>query len=196
MGVREFYVGVGLAGYRAKHGRSSALQGAEKEQKIQGFSLGHSVMLATMKLAPQSLRTYSLTMVTANRRRLFQVAATANLFIEILAGYRVKGSFDLYAFVVMPDHVHLLLTPAPLVPIEKAVQLIKGGFSFRLKSKSEVWERGYFDRRIPDRNAFHTAKTYIEQNPLRARLVSEVTAYPYSSVAYPEMVDPQPKWFA
>lgn len=50
----------------------------------------------------------------------------------------------------MPDHAHLLLTPAPEVSLEKAMQYIKGGFSFRLKSKLDVWERSYDSRRITD----------------------------------------------
>jgi len=42
------------------------------------------------------------------------------------------GHPALHAFVVMPEHVHLLLTPAPEVALEKVAQLIKGVFSFRL----------------------------------------------------------------
>jgi putative transposase len=148
-----------------------------------------------MKYAPQEMRTYSVTAVTAGRRRLFQVDATAELFIDTIRNYRSKGNFELYAFVVMPDHVHLLLTPAPTVPLEKAVQLIKGGFSFRLKSKLDVWDRGYFDRRMPDGGAFHMCKEYIELNPVRARIVFNAEDYAYSSLKRPEMVDPKPEWF-
>jgi putative transposase len=46
--------------------------------------------------------------------------------------YRYDGTgYRLHAFVVMPDHLHLLITPFDT--IEKSVQLIKGGFSFRAK---------------------------------------------------------------
>jgi len=77
-----------------------------------------------MKIAPQELRTYLLTAVTAQRRSLFQVTARAELFIATLQDNRARGRFELHSFVVMPDHVHLLLTPAPDVSLEKAVQLI------------------------------------------------------------------------
>jgi len=114
-----------------------------------GFSLG-LLYAGRMKIAPQELRTYLLTAVTAQRRSLFQVTARAELFIATLQDNRARGRFELHSFVVMPDHVHLLLTPAPDVSREKAVQLIKGGFSFRLKSKMDVWERSYDSRRIVD----------------------------------------------
>ena len=59
----------------------------------------------------------------------------AELFLDTLQRYREQHKFLLHEFVLMPDHFHLLLTPAPEVPMEKAVQLIKGGFSFRVKKE-------------------------------------------------------------
>lgn len=115
--------------------------------------------------------------------------------METIQGYRSKGNYELYAFVVMPDHIHLLLTPAPDIPLEKVMQLIKGGFSFRLKSKLEVWDRGYFDRRIVDSAAFIACREYIEQNPVRGRLVPHGADYRYTSLRRPEMLDPMPEWF-
>jgi putative transposase len=86
-------------------------------------------ILVTMNLAPQEIRTYFVTTVIASRRRLFQVHQNASLLIETLQGQRSKARLALHEFVVMPDHVHLMLTPAPDVSLEKAMQYIKGGFS-------------------------------------------------------------------
>ena len=72
--------------------------------------------------------TYFVTSAAFNRRRLFQVAATAELFLDRLQRYRKDGHYKLHAFVVMPDHMHLLLTPLGTT-IERVVGLIKGGFS-------------------------------------------------------------------
>ena len=88
--------------------------------------------------APQELRTYFITTVTANRRRLFQVADNANLLLDTLSHYRVQGKFHLHAFVVMPDHLHVLMTPSPEVSLEKAMQFVKGGFSHPLKRKLDA----------------------------------------------------------
>jgi putative transposase len=148
-----------------------------------------------MKLAPQEVRTYLLTAVTAQRRRLFQVSDTAEMFLATIEAYRARGRFALHAFVVMPEHVHLLVTPAPEVALEKVAQLIKGGFSFRLKSVRDVWERGYDSRRITDGEHFDACRRYIEENPVRGRMVVAAEDYAYSSCGRRGMVDPKPLWF-
>jgi putative transposase len=109
-----------------------------------------------MPRAPQELRTYFITSATASRRRLFQVEQNALLLIEILEEQRKKNRFKLHAFVIMPDHVHLLLTPSPEISLEKAVQFIKGNFSFRLKSKLDVWERSFTNHRVTDEHDYAT----------------------------------------
>jgi putative transposase len=134
-----------------------------------------------MPRAPQELRTYFITSVTANRRRLFQVEQNATLFLDILQEQRTKKRIQLHAFVIMPDHIHLLLTRAPDVSLEKAMQYIKGNFSFRLKSKLDVWQPGYDSRRIIDTNDYTTHQTYIHQNPIRANVASEPSLYPHPS---------------
>jgi putative transposase len=96
-----------------------------------------------MPLAPQHLRTFFITTTTASRRRLFQVHQNATLLIEILELQRQQNRIQLHAFVIMPDHIHLLLTPTSDLSLEKAMQYIKGSFSFRLKDKLDVWQRSY-----------------------------------------------------
>jgi hypothetical protein len=54
----------------------------------------------------------------------------------------------------MPDHFHALITPAPEVSLEKAMQFIKGGFSFRLKSKHDVWMRSFNESQIMTEEKF------------------------------------------
>jgi putative transposase len=124
--------------------------------------------------------TFFVTSATYNRRRLFQVAANAELFLETLQQYRREGHYKLHAFVVMPDHIHLLLTPQGIT-IERAVGLVKGGFSHRLASKFPVWQRGFTDHRVRDRDDFETRRNYIHQNPVRAGIVELCDSYPYSS---------------
>jgi putative transposase len=149
-----------------------------------------------MPRAPQELRTYFITTVTANRRRLFQVEQNANLFLEVLLDQRTKNRLQLHAFVVMPDHAHLLLTPSPNTSLEKAMQYIKGNFSFRLKSKVDVWERSYDSRRITDANDHATHITYIHQNPTRANLVSDPNRYPHSTTNPNHTADNSPIHFS
>jgi len=144
-----------------------------------------------MQLAPQETRTYLVTAVTAQRRSLFQVSATAELLEQTILGYRNQGKFLLHAFVVMPDHFHALITPASDVSLEKAMQFIKGGFSFRLKSKLDVWMRGFNESQIMSEEKFISCVRYIEENPVRRGLVSTPQAHPYSSAAHGPL-DPMP----
>jgi putative transposase len=124
--------------------------------------------------------TYFITSATFNRRRLFQVEANANLFLETLQHYRREGNYKLHAFVVMPDHIHLLLTPQQIT-IERTIGLIKGGFSHRLGSNLTVWQRGFTDHRIRNREELELRRDYIHQNPVRARIVDRPELYAYSS---------------
>jgi len=128
--------------------------------------------------------TFFITSGTYNRRRLFQVERNAELFIETLEHYWNEGRYKLHAFVVMPDHIHLLLTPQET--LERTIGLIKGGFSHRLASKSPVWQRGFTDHRIRDANDFEIRRNYIHQNPVSAHLCMDPNAYPYSS-AHPRL---------
>ncbi len=66
------------------------------------------------------------------------VEARARLLVEVLLGYRDQGKYLLHEFVVMPDHVHLVLTPRPEISLELAVQFIIGGYSYRLRKVEKI----------------------------------------------------------
>lgn len=130
--------------------------------------------------------TYFVTFSTYQRMRLFVVENYSRLFLKTLYGYKRQGAFQLHAFVVMPEHVHLLITPT--VALERAMQLIKGGYSHahgtQFGRKREVWQRGFTDHRIRDAADFEFHRGYIHQNPVRRGLVQSASEYRYSS-AYP-----------
>jgi REP element-mobilizing transposase RayT len=98
---------------------------------------------------------YFVTAGTSGHRSLFQTDRMARLFIDTMFHYRREGRFLLHEFVLMPTHFHLLLTPSG-VKLERVMQFIKGGFSYRAKKElalnMEIWERGYIDHRIRDAN--------------------------------------------
>jgi len=145
-----------------------------------------------MSLAPQELRTFFTTAVTANRRRLFQLQSNAELLLNLCNEDRAKSRYQLHAFVIMPDHIHLLITPAPDISIEKAMQFVKGGFSFRLKSKRDVWQSGFTKRRIEDARDYENHVNYIHENPVRAKLCARSEDFLYSSASSVIPVDLTP----
>ena len=132
--------------------------------------------------------TYFVTFSAWQRRRLFVVENYARLFLQTLYRYRREGQFQIHAFVLMPEHVHLLLTPATNVTLEHAVQLIKGGYSHALGEvlgrKREIWQRGFTDHRIRDDRDFVNHQNYIHRNPVERKLVFDPCEYRYSS-AFP-----------
>jgi len=129
--------------------------------------------------------TYFVTTATQDRRRIFQVERNPHLFLETLAHYR--ENYLLHAYVVMPDHIHLLLTPGG-VTLERCMQLIKGGFSHRYASKLPVWQKGFTDHRIRDAGDLTQNIRYIHEKQIAANLAPTIATYRYSS-AHPERLN-------
>ena len=96
--------------------------------------------------------TYFITGCAFQKQQLLQSERMARLFLDVLLNYRSQERYLLHEFVLMPDHFHLLITP--LSTLERALQLIKGGYSFRVKKElgfqGEIWEKSFYDRRVRD----------------------------------------------
>jgi putative transposase len=130
---------------------------------------------------------YFITASTAQRTPLFRKEPMARLFVEVLFHYRDHKNYLLHEFVLMPDHFHLLLSPT--LSLERSLQLIKGGFSYRAKKElgfaGEIWEKSFYDRRVREAEDCYNFKQYIRQNPIKQGLAAALADYPYSS-ARPE----------
>jgi putative transposase len=139
--------------------------------------------------------TYFITTQTWERRDLFHSERLARLFLETLYHYRSESKYLLHEFVLMPNHLHLLITPSGIT-LERALQLIKGGFSHRASKEVspnlEVWQRGFTDHRIRDAEDYAKHRRYILQNPVEARLRERAEDYPYCSAAPGFELDPVP----
>lgn len=151
-----------------------------------------------MPLAPQQIRTFFVTSNTQGRRNILQSAAMAQLFIAVLADNRAKARFLLHEFVLMPDHFHLLITPAENVPLEKTVQYVKGGFSFRAKKElgfnGEIWQESFANHRVKNADDYDRHRNYIHHNPVARFLAERAELYPYSSANSKIETDPAPPW--
>ena len=149
--------------------------------------------------ATSNAQTYMITTSTWGRRALFHNERWAKLLIDTLYHYR-GTAYLLHEFVIMPDHIHVLLSP--LTSLEKAIQFIKGGFSYRAKkelgSNMEVWQKGFQDHRIRDASDYAVQVSYIHNNPVRNHLCYRAQDFPYSSAcvgfelhAIPQGLKPQ-----
>jgi len=93
--------------------------------------------------------------------------------------------YRLFAWVVMPNHVHALFTPLMGYALSRIVQTWKSFTAHRanplLGRSGTFWQREYFDRFIRDARHFDTALSYVENNPSKAGLCALREDWPYSS---------------
>jgi putative transposase len=122
---------------------------------------------------------------------VLQTDRMAELFIDVLRSYVAAKRFQAHDFVLMRNHVHLLITISGEMTLEKAVQLIKGNFSCRAKKElqysGQVWQRGFSDVRITGRESFVTHQDYIHNNPVQAGWVDSPEEYRYGSAYLKKM---------
>lgn len=119
------------------------------------------------------MSTYALTTPAYERRALFTRTANAELLVSMLFHYRDEGRYPLHGFVVMPEHINILLTPAQSQTIERCAQCIKGGFSHSVRSQfgGEVWQPGFHEHRVRDAADFANQLAYICANPRKRGLL-------------------------
>ena len=95
--------------------------------------------------------------------------------------------FRLLAWVIMPNHVHLLIETFPSFPVSKLMSSLKSftakEINRRLNRTGHVWQREYFDRMVRDADHYRTAVGYIHMNPVKAKLVREPQQWRFSSAA-------------
>ena len=130
---------------------------------------------------------------------ILQSNPLCDLLLDVIRQNRAKQRFQVHEFVFMRNHVHLILTPAPLVSLEKAMQFIKGAFSYRAKREMnlnrEIWQKGYNEHRIKDADEYAHHVEYVWMNPVKAGLAEQPEEYLYSSARLKAEVDPAPPQF-
>jgi len=98
----------------------------------------------------------------------------------------------------MPNHLHVLITLGPEMSVEKAVQPMKGGFSYRAKRElgfnGEIWHRGFSEIRISGEEAYFARRKYIHENPVKERLVTEASEWEYGSAWPGRVLDVCPEY--
>ena len=131
--------------------------------------------------------TYFVTTKTWENRAIFQMPENANILIECMMRYREQGAYLLHEFVIMPNHLHFMLTPAATTTLEKAVGLIKGGSSreihSRRASKIQIWQPGFHEESVRDATDFTNKVQYIRMNPVRSNLAENPGDWAYGSAS-------------
>ena len=114
--------------------------------------------------------------------------AIADMIVEAIQyNAQTLGHYVMRAFVVMPNHVHLLATPAVALP--KLTKSLKGITAKRANAMlaltgSPFWQDESYDHLVRTEREFETIRNYIEMNPVRAGLVGEASEYRWSSAGW------------
>jgi REP-associated tyrosine transposase len=137
---------------------------------------------------------YFVTTDTWQRRALFAKPEPARIVLEQILECRERGFYKLHDFVIMPEHLHMLITPGEQASLEKAMMMIKGGSSYKIKKELlysfPIWMSGYHDRWIRNAHEYRIRKQYIELNPVKARIVESPFEYALGSASGKYPLDP------
>jgi putative transposase len=119
----------------------------------------------------------------------------SRLLLEVLLNYREKKEYLLHEFVIMPNHFHLLLTP--MRTLERAMQCIKGGFSYRAKREMGIsyqfWQTSFYDRRVRSAEEYRNFRRYIHLNPVKKHLCVKPEEWQWSSASGRFELDEEPQ---
>ena len=113
------------------------------------------------------------------QERRFLTEREAEIAVNTILGSSTRKEMTLYAYVIMPNHMHILTKPI-ICGISKAMQLIKGRSS-RQVNEGNFWQKGFFDFTILTEQKFREKFNYIHYNPVKWGLVKKAEDYEYSS---------------
>jgi REP element-mobilizing transposase RayT len=110
----------------------------------------------------------------------------AECLVAVLQRSQEQELFRLHAYVVMANHVHVLL--APLRSLAEITRLVKGATARQAnkilgRTGVPFWQDESFDHWIRNPSEWNRVRTYIEQNPVSAGLVSNAKDWPWSSAS-------------
>src|SRR5215472_17010062 len=140
--------------------------------------------------------TYFVTTNTWERRAIFRKPEWANIVERKVFEHRDKGEYLVHHYVIMPDHLHVISTPGSSTSLERAAQLIKGGFSYNIgrtfPTRFPVWQPGLTQHLIRDRADYESHVRYIDANPVKKGLAEQPEGYPFCSACGKYPLDPWP----
>ena len=120
--------------------------------------------------------TYHVTSRTNNKISIFNSKFGQRIILRMIRRAKEKYGFKLHNICIMPTHIHLLITPGKEINLSKIVQWVKTMFAKEWNKYHEsidhIWGERFFSRPIKDSDDFNNIHDYIDQNPVKAGLVS------------------------
>jgi putative transposase len=128
---------------------------------------------------------YFITTKTRHNRKIFAVDENAEILFSSIYHLRESKEYYLLGFVIMPDHLHLLISITGEKNVSQIMQSIKGYTSWRINreinNKQALWQKSFYDYILDSEEKLLTKLRYIHNNPVRKGLVMEEKEYKYSS---------------
>jgi len=128
---------------------------------------------------------YFVTTDTGNDTPFFKDPRKCLILQQTVLFQRRKGRINLYAFVVMPNHLHIILATANNFPLSRTIQSIKGFSAYTINRQNgtthQIWQKGYYEHGIRNEQDFMEKYNYIANNPARKGLSDRIDNYPWSS---------------
>lgn len=124
-----------------------------------------------------------VTFSCVRKRQILGTGAARDCLLGILEETREKYCFAVHGYVVMPDHVHLLVSEPAVRPLSVAMQVVKQRFS-RTRAEQFVWESRYYDFNVYTQEKQVEKLRYIHRNPVRRGLVERPEDWGWSSFRF------------
>ena len=128
-----------------------------------------------------------------NKQKIFEHQEDYQKYLQFLSDCKEQVHFDLYAYCLMPNHVHLLLR-TEFSDLERIMKCIgsryASWYNWKYERVGHLFQDRYLSETVEDERYFLTAIRYIHRNPVKAMMVRKPEEYPYSS--YPGYFTAQP----
>src|SRR6266571_5582901 len=137
-------------------------------------------MPAGLRRFHESRQSHFLTFSCCHRHPNFVSPESYDLFVECLEDMRRRFTMRIYGYVVMPEHVHLLLSEPDHDPLADAIHYLKLSFAKRWRGRrtqvsvqkadanlghlGSFWEKRYYDRNVRDEEEFIVKLKYLHRN--------------------------------
>jgi putative transposase len=144
-----------------------------------------------LKRYQQEADDHFITFSCHHRKPYLNAPTSRDLFLDSLELTRNNYQFEVLGYVVMPEHVHLLLNEPPYDPLSKALQALKLSVSRRLKERP-FWQARYYDFNVFTHNKRVEKLKYMHRNPVTRGLVDKPEDWRWSTYRHYLLNGPSP----
>lgn len=128
---------------------------------------------------------YFVTTITFKRKPIFAEPKNCQILLVTLEYFKLILDYRIFAFCLMPDHIHLILQPQGQHDLSYIMKMIKGSFARKYNKirlqYGKVWQDSYYETGIRDSFELIKKIEYIHNNPVRANIVISPEEYLFSS---------------